>query len=91
MTSSKSENWTSLQEQGNLFQDHIQTFYRNIAKSAWLLSAKKFTSIGLNSTLHPMLLLGGGGLNLMVCQLVDWIFCERNHKQSGEGPFFGGG
>ena len=29
------------------------------------------TSVGLNSTLHPIEELGGGGLNLMVCQLVD--------------------
>ena len=29
------------------------------------------TSIGLNSTLQPMEELEGGGLNLIVCQLVD--------------------
>ena len=27
-----------------------------------------------NSTRHPMSELGGGGLNRMVCQLVDWMF-----------------
>ena len=32
------------------------------------------TSVGLNSTLQPIDELGGGGLNLIVCQLVDWIF-----------------
>lgn len=29
------------------------------------------TSIGLNSTLHPISEFGGGGLNLIVCQFVD--------------------
>ena len=29
------------------------------------------TSVGLNSTLQPIDELGGGGLNLIVCQLVD--------------------
>ena len=41
-----------------------------------------WTSIGRNSTRHPIGELGGGGLNLRVCQLVDWIFSkwsERDH------------
>ncbi len=29
------------------------------------------TSVGLNSTLQPIGAHGGGGLNLIVCQLVD--------------------
>ena len=28
-----------------------------------------------NSTRQPMVDFGGGGLNLRVCQLVDWMFC----------------
>ncbi len=36
------------------------------------------TSMGRNSTLHPMSEFGGGGLNLIVCQLVDWIFCNTH-------------
>ena len=32
------------------------------------------TSVGRNSTRHPMSVPGGGGLNLSVCQLVDWMF-----------------
>jgi hypothetical protein len=28
-----------------------------------------------NSTRQPIDELAGGGLNLRVCQLVDWIFC----------------
>ena len=32
------------------------------------------TSVGLNSTLHPIDEFGGGGLKRNVCQLVDWIF-----------------
>ena len=35
---------------------------------------QQFTSVGLNSTLQPMEVLGGGGLNRTVCQLVDWMF-----------------
>lgn len=35
-----------------------------------------WTSILLNSTLQAMDELGGGGLNLMVCQLVDWMFSK---------------
>jgi len=35
------------------------------------------TSVGRNSTLHPMLVPGGGGLNLSVCQLVDCMFCIK--------------
>lgn len=31
-------------------------------------------SSGRNSTRQPMLELGGGGLNRMLCQLVDWMF-----------------
>ena len=34
------------------------------------------TSIGRNSTRHPMGEFVGGGLKRTVCQLVDWIFCE---------------
>ena len=33
------------------------------------------TSIGRNSTRQPIELFGGGGLNRIVCQFVDWIFC----------------
>lgn len=44
--------------------------------SPWLL-----TSSGRNSTRHPMGELGGGGLNRMLCQLVDWIFCESNEEE----------
>lgn len=39
------------------------------------------TSIGRNSTLHPISEFGGGGLNLIVCQFVDWIF--YNSKKEG--------
>ena len=35
------------------------------------------TSSGLNSTLQPKVESGGGGLNLMLCQLVDWIFYKK--------------
>lgn len=35
------------------------------------------TSIGRNSTRQPILLWGGGGLNLIVCQLVDCIFWRK--------------
>jgi hypothetical protein len=34
-------------------------------------------SHGRNSTLQPIGELGGGGLNLIVCQLVDWMFCKK--------------
>lgn len=34
------------------------------------------TSILLNSTRQPMGESTGGGLNLIVCQLVDWIFSK---------------
>ena len=33
-------------------------------------------SQGLNSTRQPMGESGGGGLNRMVCQLVDWMFSK---------------
>lgn len=33
-------------------------------------------SMGLNSTLQPIGELTGGGLNLTVCQLVDWMFSK---------------
>lgn len=33
-----------------------------------------WTSQGRNSTLQPIELVGGGGLNRIVCQFVDWIF-----------------
>ena len=54
------------------------------------------TSIGLNSTLHPMGESGGGGLNLMLFQLVDWIFCgqrelERHEEQRSVGKRRGKG
>lgn len=32
--------------------------------------------MGRNSTLQPMSEFGGGGLNLIVCQLVDCKFCK---------------
>jgi len=35
------------------------------------------TSVGRNSTRQPISVPGGGGLNLNVCQLVDWIFCTQ--------------
>lgn len=38
------------------------------------------TSMGLNSTLHPISEFGGGGLNLIVCQFVDWIFYNKKKK-----------
>jgi hypothetical protein len=38
------------------------------------------TSVGLNSTLHPMGELGGGGLKRMVCQFVDWMFWKHTNK-----------
>ena len=50
--------------------------------------------MGLNSTLHPIGESGGGGLNLMLFQLVDWIFCGQREcmgeagRRKGEG---GGG
>lgn len=31
----------------------------------------RLTSMGRNSTLHPISEFGGGGLNLIVCQFVD--------------------
>lgn len=34
------------------------------------------TSMGRNSTLQPISEFGGGGLNLIVCQLVDCRFCK---------------
>lgn len=40
-----------------------------------------WTSHGLNSTLHPMVEFGGGGLNRMVCQLVDCIFLNCKKKK----------
>ena len=36
------------------------------------------TSSGLNSTLQPIADPGGGGLNLIVFQLVVWMFCKVN-------------
>ena len=42
------------------------------------------TSIGLNSTLHPMDEPGGGGFNLMLFQLVDWIFCGQRELERHE-------
>ena len=33
--------------------------------------SRSVTSVGLNSTLQPIGEQGGGGLNLIVCQLVD--------------------
>ena len=44
-------------------------------------SLAALTSSGRNSTRHPMEELGGGGLNRMLCQLVDWIFCESNEEE----------
>lgn len=45
------------------------------------------TSMGRNSTLQPISELGGGGLNLIVCQLVDCRFCKHtpkvNERQAG--------
>ena len=38
--------------------------------------------MGRNSTRHPMGLCGGGGLNLIVCQLVDCRFCKETKKNS---------
>lgn len=35
------------------------------------------TSMGRNSTLQPISEFGGGGLNLIVCQLVDCRFCKN--------------
>lgn len=35
------------------------------------------TSMGRNSTLQPISEFGGGGLNLIVCQLVDCRFCKK--------------
>lgn len=35
------------------------------------LAEAHLTSIGRNSTLHPISEFGGGGLNLIVCQFVD--------------------
>lgn len=42
------------------------------------------TSMLRNSTRQPMGEFGGGGLNLRVCQFVDWIFCQdvENNKQN---------
>lgn len=39
------------------------------------------TSMGRNSTLHPMSEFGGGGLNLIVCQFVDWIFYDTKAEK----------
>ena len=36
-----------------------------------------------NSTRQPMGEFGGGGLNLNVCQLVDWMFCETGQSICG--------
>lgn len=33
--------------------------------------------MGRNSTLQPISEFGGGGLNLIVCQLVDCRFCKK--------------
>ena len=42
--------------------------------------------MGLNSTLHPIGESGGGGLNLILFQLVDWIFCgQRESVRQEEG------
>ena len=49
----------------NNFREDETTHYRAL------------TSRDLNSTLHPMLELRGGGLNLILCQLVDCMFCQR--------------
>lgn len=38
------------------------------------------TSMGRNSTLQPISELGGGGLNLIVCQLVDCRFCKAQTR-----------
>ena len=45
----------------------------NTAKAAFSKSVI-WTSMLRNSTRHPMREFKGGGLNLKVCQLVDWIF-----------------
>ena len=37
----------------------------------------ELTSMGLNSTRQPILEFIGGGLNLMVCRLMDWRFCNK--------------
>ena len=44
------------------------------AKAAFSKSVS-WTSIGRNSTRHPILELTGGGLKRTVCQLVDCMFC----------------
>ncbi len=49
------------------------------------------TSRGRNSTLQPMLELGGGGLKRMLCQLVDWIFCSEGVSRQERGKGGGGG
>ena len=36
--------------------------------------------MGLNSTLQPIGEFGGGGLNRMLCQLVDWMFCMGGYN-----------
>ena len=46
----------------------------NTAKAAFSKSVI-WTSMLRNSTRQPMGEFGGGGLNLNVCQLVDWMFC----------------
>lgn len=40
------------------------------------------TSMGRNSTLQPISEFGGGGLNLIVCQLVDCRFCKNMFSMS---------
>lgn len=45
----------------------------NTTKAAFSKSVS-CTSIERNSTRHPILLFGGGGLKRTLCQFVDWIF-----------------
>lgn len=45
------------------------------------------TSIGLNSTLHPISEFGGGGLNLIVCQFVDCMFCKAHEKNLSQSRY----
>merc|ERR1719219_891797 len=46
------------------------------------------SSHGRNSTRHPILCPGGGGLNLIVCQLVDWMFSKWSVSSSSLGVTF---
>ena len=74
------QNSTRQRSQNQIFVAHTACTSTFILWHSWIITC--CTASNLNSTLQPILSPGGGGLNLMVCQFVDWMFSKWSTSSS---------